>query len=70
MLMLFSSDTEQPVQAWAWSQTTGVPPTTAWASGARSAHAAKILRDAGFSPVRNLTGGIRRWAQEGLPVER
>ena len=40
------------------------------ASGARSAHAAKILRDAGFSPVRNLTGGIRRWAQDGLPVER
>lgn len=40
------------------------------ASGARSAHAAKILRDAGFRSVKNLAGGIRRWAQEGLPVER
>jgi len=40
------------------------------ASGVRSAHAAKILRDAGFNSVRNLTGGIRRWMQEGLPVER
>jgi adenylyltransferase/sulfurtransferase len=40
------------------------------ASGTRSAHAAQILLDAGFRSVRNLTGGIRRWAQEGLPVER
>jgi adenylyltransferase/sulfurtransferase len=40
------------------------------ASGARSAHAAKILRDAGWASVRNLAGGIRRWAQEGMPIER
>ncbi|MFA6957775.1 MAG: molybdopterin-synthase adenylyltransferase MoeB [Thermoanaerobaculia bacterium] len=40
------------------------------ASGVRSAHAAKILHDAGFTSVRNLSGGIRRWMQEGLPVER
>jgi adenylyltransferase/sulfurtransferase len=40
------------------------------ASGIRSAHAARILRDAGFTSVRNLSGGIRRWSQEGLPVER
>ncbi|MBI2213209.1 MAG: molybdopterin-synthase adenylyltransferase MoeB [Acidobacteria bacterium] len=40
------------------------------ASGMRSAHAATLLRDAGFQSVRNLGGGIRRWAQEGFPVER
>lgn len=40
------------------------------ATGVRSAHAAKILLDAGFTSVRNLTGGIRRWMQEDLPVER
>ncbi|MCM2316560.1 MAG: molybdopterin-synthase adenylyltransferase MoeB [Thermoanaerobaculia bacterium] len=40
------------------------------ASGVRSAHAAKILRDAGFARTRNLAGGIRRWVEEGLPVER
>lgn len=40
------------------------------ATGVRSAHAAKILRDAGFTRTRNLTGGIRRWIEEGMPVER
>jgi adenylyltransferase/sulfurtransferase len=40
------------------------------ATGIRSAHAAKILRDAGFSNVSNLVGGIRRWAAEGHPVAK
>ncbi len=40
------------------------------ASGARSAHATKMLRDAGFARTRNLAGGLRRWIEEGLPVER
>jgi adenylyltransferase/sulfurtransferase len=40
------------------------------ATGVRSAHAAKILRDAGFSRVSNLVGGIRRWAEEGHPIAR
>ncbi|MCX6359591.1 MAG: rhodanese-like domain-containing protein [Armatimonadetes bacterium] len=34
-------------------------------SGRRSAHAAQILRDAGFSKVRNLAGGMSAW-QSGL----
>jgi len=33
-------------------------------SGARSAHATKLLREAGYSSVRNLTGGILAWARE------
>ncbi|MGK2860163.1 MAG: molybdopterin-synthase adenylyltransferase MoeB [Thermoanaerobaculia bacterium] len=40
------------------------------ATGVRSAHATKILRDAGFSKTRNLIGGMRRWTEEGLPIER
>jgi adenylyltransferase/sulfurtransferase len=38
--------------------------------GGRSAKAVKFLRDAGFRKVRNLAGGIDRWAQEiepGMP---
>jgi rhodanese-related sulfurtransferase len=33
-------------------------------SGARSARATQLLKDAGFRQVRNLEGGITRWAQE------
>jgi adenylyltransferase/sulfurtransferase len=33
-------------------------------SGVRSARAAKILRDAGYPRVRNLTGGILAWSEE------
>jgi adenylyltransferase/sulfurtransferase len=40
------------------------------ATGIRSAHAAKILRDDGFERVFNLSGGIKRWAGEGHPVIR
>ena len=32
-------------------------------SGARSAKAVKLLRDAGFTRVRNLSGGILAWAE-------
>jgi adenylyltransferase/sulfurtransferase len=31
------------------------------ASGRRSAHAVQILRDAGFTRVRNLAGGMSAW---------
>ena len=33
-------------------------------SGARSARATQLLKDAGFGRVRNLEGGITRWATE------
>jgi sulfur-carrier protein adenylyltransferase/sulfurtransferase len=33
-------------------------------SGARSARATQLLKDAGFRNVKNLEGGILRWAQE------
>ena len=36
-------------------------------SGVRSANAARQLRAAGFTRVRNLTGGIRRWSDEVDP---
>lgn len=38
--------------------------------GGRSARAVQFLREAGFKKVRNLVGGIDRWAQEiepGMP---
>jgi rhodanese-related sulfurtransferase len=38
-------------------------------SGARSDQAAAALRDAGFD-ARNLAGGMKAWAQAGLPVLR
>lgn len=38
------------------------------ASGRRSAEAAKALRDAGFSNVSDLAGGIGAWRSSGLPV--
>ena len=40
-------------------------------SGARSDRGARLLRDAGFSRVGNLRGGLERWAADlapGLPV--
>lgn len=37
-------------------------------SGARSAKAAKLLRDAGFKDVRDLAGGILAWEEEGKPL--
>jgi adenylyltransferase/sulfurtransferase len=35
--------------------------------GGRSAKAVQLLREAGFKKVRNLAGGIDRWAQEIEP---
>src|SRR6516165_11195126 len=36
----------------------------------RSATAAALLRDAGFRDVEVLRGGMERWNQKGLPVDR
>jgi rhodanese-related sulfurtransferase len=36
-------------------------------SGNRSAAAARILTDAGYTPVYDL-GGIQDWVAEGLPI--
>lgn len=36
--------------------------------GGRSAQAAKILRDLGFTKVYDLEGGITSWTQDGLEV--
>ena len=33
-------------------------------TGGRSARATQLLKDAGFREVRNLEGGITRWATE------
>jgi sulfur dioxygenase len=38
-------------------------------SGSRSAQATAILREAGFTDVANLAGGMLRWRAEGHPVE-
>ena len=38
-------------------------------SGARSAHAVNFLRQAGFTRLANLPGGMIRWRQEGLATE-
>jgi adenylyltransferase/sulfurtransferase len=36
-------------------------------SGARSAKATQLLKDAGFRNVKNLEGGILRWARDVDP---
>jgi glyoxylase-like metal-dependent hydrolase (beta-lactamase superfamily II)/rhodanese-related sulfurtransferase len=38
-------------------------------SGARSAQAINFLRQAGFTKLANLPGGMIRWRQEGLPAK-
>jgi sulfur dioxygenase len=38
-------------------------------SGSRSALATQQLQKAGFSQVANLRGGLRRWSDEGYPLE-
>jgi sulfur dioxygenase len=38
-------------------------------AGSRSAQATVILREAGFSDVANLAGGMLRWRAEGHTVE-
>lgn len=37
-------------------------------SGNRSAKATKLLRDAGFTTVHDMAGGIVAWEKEGKPV--
>lgn len=39
-------------------------------SGARSGSACRALRNAGFSNVFNLKGGVPAWEQASLPMER
>lgn len=46
----------------------GVPIVVYCRSGNRSATAAQILVNAGFSPVFDL-GGIQQWVAEGYPTE-
>ena len=36
--------------------------------GGRSLRAIAILKEAGFQRLRNLTGGIHRWAEEVDPI--
>jgi rhodanese-related sulfurtransferase len=40
------------------------------ASGARSALAADVLRQMGFTDVRSMAGGIAAWQEKGLPIEK
>ena len=35
--------------------------------GGRSAKAVELMKQAGFNQVKNLTGGINRWAEEVDP---
>jgi rhodanese-related sulfurtransferase len=39
-------------------------------SGARSGSACRMLRQAGFTQVHNLKGGVPAWQQASLPVEK
>ena len=48
----------------------GTPIVTVCRSGGRSATAAAILSVAGFKDVRSMEGGMRRWNEIHLPVER
>ncbi|TAE59522.1 MAG: rhodanese-like domain-containing protein, partial [Bacteroidetes bacterium] len=40
------------------------------AVGGRSGRSAQTLQQLGFTQVYDLEGGITRWQQEGLPVEK
>jgi rhodanese-related sulfurtransferase len=40
------------------------------ASGARSALAADVLQQMGFSDVKSMAGGIQAWKEGGLPIEK
>ncbi len=39
-------------------------------SGVRSARAAALLAEHGFTNIENMVGGIEAWKQAGYPVER
>jgi glyoxylase-like metal-dependent hydrolase (beta-lactamase superfamily II)/rhodanese-related sulfurtransferase len=45
-----------------------IPAVTVCRAGSRSAQAYNILRQAGFTRIANLSGGMLRWRGEGLPV--
>jgi sulfur dioxygenase len=45
------------------------PVVTVCRSGARSAQATVLLRNAGFAKVANLAGGMLRWRAQRFPVE-
>ncbi len=45
------------------------PIVTVCRAGGRSAQATRILKDAGFDKVANLSGGMLRWRAERCPVE-
>ena len=47
-----------------------VPVMTLCRSGKRSVLAYNILREAGWPKVANISGGLLRWNEEGLPVNR
>ena len=38
-------------------------------SGRRASTAEQVLRDAGYTRVRDLTGHMRAWREEGRPTE-
>ncbi len=40
------------------------------ASGGRSAKAAKMLNEAGFSKIYDYTGGFSDWSSKGLKIEK
>ena len=40
------------------------------ASGGRSALAAKTLQEMGYNNVAHLDGGIKRWNEEGFPLQQ
>ena len=46
-----------------------IPVVVVCRSGARSAQATVLLRNAGFAKVANLAGGMLRWRAQRLPVE-
>lgn len=39
-------------------------------SGARSARAAELMAQSGFSKLTNLAGGTMGWAASGFPIDR
>ncbi len=45
------------------------PIVTVCRAGARSAHAATILKKAGFNKVANMAGGMLRWRAHNLPAQ-
>ena len=45
------------------------PIITVCRAGARSAHAATILKKAGFDKVANMAGGMLRWHAQNLPAQ-